>query len=173
MTPTDDTWQFHLSMMQSEPTTPLRAEAFEVFMAEAARVRLHERCGPARVHMRSGTVIAGELASPADGAVEGHVLLVDDEGRHMLLPVASVSAVVGASVALRDESTRRRARSFASCLRDCWAAGERLRVLLEDGRWIDGVIALVASDHVELSVGDERWVIPFVAGQAWDVGRAA
>ena len=84
MTPTDDTWQFHLSMMQSEPTTPLRAEAFEVFMAEAARVRLHERCGPARVHMRSGTVIAGELASPADGAVEGHVLLVDDEGRHIL-----------------------------------------------------------------------------------------
>ena len=43
MTPTDDSWQFHLSMMQSEPTTPLRAEAFEVFMAEAARVRLHER----------------------------------------------------------------------------------------------------------------------------------
>ncbi len=173
MAPTDDSWQYHLAMMQSEPTTPLRAEAFEVFMAEAARVRLHERSGPARVHLRSGAVIAGELASPADGAVEGHVLLVDDQGRHLLIPVASLSALVGASTALRDESRRGRPRSLSSCLRDCWAAGERLRVLLEDGRWIDGVIALVAADHVELTVGGERWVIPFAAGQAWDVGRAA
>lgn len=151
----------------------VRADAFELFMAEAARVRMTERTGPARVELRSGAVIVGALVPPDADAVERHLLVVDRAGRRLLVFVDAVTALVGASAALRDESSARPVRTLASRLRECWTSGSRLRVMMRDGRWIDGAIALVAADHVELIVSGERWVVPFRAAEAWDLGLTA
>lgn len=159
--------------LRADADAEVREDAFELFMAEAARMRLTERAGDARVALRSGAVLTGELSAPGADAVGRHLHLVDSAGRSVLVSVDAVTAIIGASAALREESTGHLARSLASRLRECWAAGSRLRVLLCDGRWIEGGIVLVASDHLELIVGGDRWVVPFAASEAWDLGYAA
>ncbi len=148
----------------------VRDDAFELFTAEAARVRLEDRTGDVRVVLRSGHILIGELSTSE--LVSGHLELLDTRGRHLLVPTAAVSVMHGSSTALRDEAPSGASRSLASRLRETWSAGARLRVLLASGEWLGGVIVLVASDHVELATGGDHCVIPFAAGQAWDVGRA-
>lgn len=146
------------------------AEAIELFMAEATRVRLSERSGVSRLGLRSGVVVAGELLPATEDRVDG-LLVVCSEGRHLLVAIEAVTSIAGASTVLRDEKSLRAAQTLASRLRDCWTSGARLRVLLRNGRWLDGVILLVAADHVEVVVADENWIIPFTSVDVWDVGR--
>lgn len=155
-------------MAVSESARQVREDAFEFFVAEAARIRLVDRRGVARVIVRSGAVVTGEL-SPHD--VGDCLEMVDSSGHGLLVPVAAVSSIRGSRAALRDEAGPTRPRSLASRLRECWSAGGRLRVLLHTGEWTEGVITLVAADHVELVIADETCVVPYSAVEVWDVGR--
>jgi len=146
----------------------VRDEAFELFAAEAARTRLADRAGNVRIVLRSGRVLVGELGTAEQ--VAGHLRLVDGRGRQLLVAVDAISTIRGSSTALRDEETAERSRSLASMLRETWALGERLQVLLHTGEWIGGAIRLVASDHLELVVGADDCVIPFAASEAWGLG---
>ena len=159
--------------MSPEDPTSLRADAYDLFMAEAARVRLLERAGQARVILRSGVVLSGQLRTADDESVLGLLDLLTDDGRRLRVSSDAVTALVGASAALRDESGTRRATTLTTRLRETWAAGSRIRTLLRDAGWIEGVIVLVAADHVELLADGERWVIPFGAVDAWDLAEAA
>ncbi|MDI1290493.1 MAG: hypothetical protein PSX37_11165 [bacterium] len=148
----------------------VRDDAFELFAAEAARVRLEDRTGDVRVVLRSGHILIGELST--SDVVSDHLELLDTRGRQLLVSTNAISVMHGSSAALRDEASGGASRSLASRLRETWSAGGRLRVLLASGEWLGGAIVLVASDHVELAIGGYPCVIPFAAGQAWDVGRA-
>ncbi|MDO8309905.1 MAG: hypothetical protein Q7V58_16330 [Actinomycetota bacterium] len=144
----------------------LRADAYEVFMAEAARVRLVDRSGPARVVLRCGVTLSGALVPPNGQEVSGTLDLLTD-GRRVLVAAGAVVALVGPSAGLRDESGSRRPRTLAAWLRECWSAGTRVSALLPDGTWAEGEVVLVAADHVELARQAERWVVPFVSAEAW------
>lgn len=146
--------------------TDLRADAFDLFMAEAARVRLVDRCGPARVVLRCGLTVSGELVPPIGQEVSGTLDLLAG-GRRVLVAAGAVVALVGAPAGLRDESGSRRPRTLAAWLRDCWSAGTRVSALLPDGTWAEGEVVLVAADHVELARNKERWIVPFVSAEAW------
>lgn len=148
----------------------VRADAYELFMAEAARMRLVERSGPARVILRSGVALSGQLVPP-DGpnAVHGLIDLLARDGRRLRVPAEAVVALVGASAALRDEGSSGPPRSIASLLREIWATRGRARTLLRDAGWIEGAIVLVGADHVELESAGERWVVPFAAVDVWDL----
>jgi hypothetical protein len=153
----------------SESARQVREDAFEFFVTEAARIRLVDRRGVVRLHVRSGAVVTGELSAHDDGEC---LELVDSSGRTVLVPVAAVSSIRGSRTALRDESRSSRPRSLASRLREHWSSGTRLRVLLHSGEWIAGVVTLVAADHVELVIASESCVVPFAAAEAWDLGPA-
>jgi len=144
-------------------------DAFELFMAEAARVRLSERTGDVLITLRSGTRLAGHLVAAESEAVDRHIHLVERSGRCVLVATDSVVSIVGAVTELRDESPGEVPRSLRSRLRGAWASGCRVSALLQDARWINGSIVIVAADHMELSVGDQAWVVPYSAVEAWDL----
>lgn len=157
--------------MSSRDDVDTHADAIELFVVEATRVRLSERSGAIRLSLRSGVVVAGELIATTEDRVEGHLLVDGTEGRRLLVATAAVAWIVGASTVLREEGSGPAVQTLASRLRECWGSGARLRALLPDGRWLDASIALVAADHVELMSADQNWVVPFASVDVWDLGR--
>ncbi len=152
--------------------TDIRDDAFELYMAEASRLRIRDRSGTARIRLRCGVSVLGTMgASISIGEVDG-CLSLDATGRVLLVAVGSIVAIHGGTTRLRDESAVRGSRTVTSLLREYWSTGARVRALLGDGRWIDGVIVLVASDHVELLVAEDIWTIPLAGIEAWDLGRS-
>lgn len=152
--------------LDPEADSDLPADAFDLFMVEAARVRLADRSGPARVVLRCGVVLSGELVPSAGVEVRGMLDLATG-GRRVLVAADAVIALAGAGAGLREEFGSGRPRTLAAWLRDCWSTRTRVSALLPDGSWVEGEVVLVASDHVELARAGERWVVPFASVEAW------
>lgn len=169
MEPGDGLWLEAAAGVQSSLDADLRDEAYEVFVAEAARSRLVDRAGPARVSLRSGVVLDGELVPHSDDAVDGHLVLVGADGRTHLIRVSAVVSLTGSRPSLRSEGDRV-PRSFTSWLRETWSGDEAIRVLDGSGSWAAGRLGFVGADHVELARGESRTVIPLASIEAWQRG---
>ena len=155
--------------MQSTIDADLREEAYEVFVAEAARCRLVDRAGSARVVLRCGVTLAGELAPDHSDAVDEHLVLLGADGASRLIPVAAIVSLMGSHPGLRSEA-HQRPRSLASWLREIWASDEPIRCLDGAGGWTAGRLGYVGADHVELVHDDTRAVLPLTAVEAWQRG---
>jgi 3',5'-cyclic AMP phosphodiesterase CpdA len=162
-------WLEAAAGLQSELDADVRTEAFEVFVAEAARVRIEDRRGPARLVVRSGVVLTGDLADAGQDALAGLLELLLDSGRRLLVPIDALVTMTGAPVRLQVDEPAGIRPTLASRLREAWQLGEQVRVLLSDGRWLSGPIVLVGSDHVELGAGLQSAIIPFGAVDAWQL----
>lgn len=165
----DGLWQEAAAGVQSTLDADLRDEAYEVFVAEAARCRLVDRAGPARVVLRCGVTLVGELAPDHADAVDEHLLLLGADGGGRLVPVGAIMSLTGSRPGLRPEADQR-PRSLASWLREVWASDEPIRCLDGKGRWTAGRLGYVGADHVELVHDDTRTVLPSTAVEAWERG---
>ena len=164
----DDMWLEVAAGVQSDVDADLRAEAFEVFVAEAARTRLADRTGDLCVRVRSGATFRGEAPQAAVAPrVDGHLALITSDQRAMLVAVSAVVTMTGARGGLRDEVGH--ARSLASVLRDSWSAGDRVRALCSDGRWLSGRLAMVAADHADLHEAHGVTTVAYAGVEAWEL----
>ncbi len=164
-------WLDALSVVRSDVEVQTRDDAAEVFVAEAARVRLADRHGPARLVLRSGTVLSGVLRG--DGEVVMGVLQLDDDDRYALVRRTACLRIVGSTPTLRPDGSGPRPRTLASVLRDWWSAADAVRVLCADGTWLDGPLRMVGNDHAVLEAGGVPIVLPFDGVDAWTVRGAA
>lgn len=165
----DGLWQEAAAGLQSSLDADLRDEAYEVFVAEAARCRLADRAGPARVTLRCGVVLGGELEPQTDDAVDEHLVLVGADGGTRLVRAAAVVSLTGSRPSLRPEGDRV-PRSLTSWLRETWSTDEVIRLLDGSGRWAVGRLGFVGADHVELAHGENRTLVPLTAVEAWQRG---
>ena len=162
-------WQEAAAGVQSSLDAELRDEAHEVFVAEAARCRMADRVGRARVSLRCGVTLDGELAPDSDDAIEDHLVMTDEAGVSLLVPVAAIAAMTGSRPALRPEG-QGRTRSLASWLRELWSTDEPIRLVDGSGRWVVGRLRYVGADHVEVVSGESARVVPLVSVEAWRRG---
>ena len=154
-----------MARVDADAAADLAAEAAEVYLAEASRCRLVDRCGPARVTVRSGVVLDGVLLPGA--APDGHLCLRATQGASVLIPTSVVRSVAGSRSGLRDESAPAPGR-LGSLLREAWQSGAPLRALDASGTWLTGTVRLVGADHVELDPGTGAVVVlPLSAVEAW------
>lgn len=164
MTRKENAWLETVAELQSGMDAEVRAEARELFEAEAARTRLQDRRGRGVMRLRCGVALSGVLGD-ADGP-DGTVSLRTADGALVVVVQSAVVTLVGAPAGLRDEEAHSRG-TVGAHFRAWWAAGGPLRLLLTDGRWLAGVVAFVGADHLELQAGDEPVVVPFGALEAW------
>lgn len=161
----DGLWLEATAGAQASVDAELRDDAYEVFVAEAARCRLVDRMGPTRMLLRCGEVVDGTLAPDPGEAVDDHLALRGPGGRLMLVPSAAIVSATGSRSALRTEGGV--SRTVRSWLREAWMAGDPLRVLDCRGRWTGGRLTLVGSDHVELEHDGLVTVVALSAVEAW------
>jgi hypothetical protein len=157
-------WLEAAAGIQSGLDADLRAEAFEVYVAEAARMRMQDRVGTVRLSLRCGHAIEGEITG--DDAIGAHLRLRDDSGRHLVVPVGSITRMSGSRPGPRIEGGD---RTVTSWLRERWAVGDLLRLLTRDGTWIVGALTHVGADHVDVVVGGETTTVPLEAVDAWSL----
>lgn len=169
MQDSDAIWAEAAAGVQADVDADVRAEAFEVYMAEAARMRIHDRRGPARLTLRCGAVLIGDLAGDGPGSIAGMIEMREASGRRLLVGEAAIMTLTGTAAVLHDEAVRRLRPTLSARLRETWQLGGLVRVLLADGRWVAGDIVQVGADHVELAEGGESVVIPFGAVEAWSL----
>ena len=162
-------WQEAVAGVQASLDADLRDEAHEVFVAEAARCRIVDRVGRARVSLRCGITLEGELAPDSDDALEDHLVMTDEAGVSLLVPVAAIATMTGSRPALRSEG-RGRTRSLASWLRELWSTDEPVHLVDGSGRWAAGRLTYVGADHVELVSGESARVVPLASVEAWRRG---
>ncbi len=140
--PMSDDWWETVSGLQADMDAELREDAFDIFVVESARGRLVDRHGPVQVLLRSGSTVAGVTVPGDDSRLEGHLVLRTDRGREALLPVAAIVTMLGSRPGLRSGDEPGPARTptpgITRRLRQAWRAGERVRVLTCQGRWIGG-----------------------------------
>jgi hypothetical protein len=165
----DRIWQEAAAGVQSSVDADLREEAYEIFVAEAARCRLVDRVGRTRVALRCGVSLEGELAPEYDDAIDAHLMLLGVDGGSRLIPVDAIVSLTGSRPGLRPEADRI-PRSLASWLREAWAADEPIRLLDGSGRWVAGHLDYVGADHVELMHEDGCFVVPVRSVEAWQLG---
>lgn len=158
-------WHEAAAAAQSSIDADLRDDAYEVFVAEASRCRLVDRVGHARLLLRCGATIEGDLVPSGEASVNDHVLLRSGEGE-LLVPTAVIVAMAGSRPALRSEADRE-ARTLASWLREVWSDDAGVRLLDCTGRWITGRVDLVGADHIELAHDAVLTVVPYSAVEAW------
>lgn len=163
-------WLEAAARVQVDLDDDLRADARELFVAEAARTRMTDRTGRVRIALRSGAILEGRLLAPF--GPDGSASLMQSDGRILHVRCDAVVVMTGARAGLRDEEASP-STSMAAYLRDAWSAGEVVRALLCDGRWICGRVAFVGADHVDLDVTGELLTIPFGALEAWQVAPGA
>jgi hypothetical protein len=169
LTPGEQIWHEAAAGVQASVDADLREEAYEVFVAEAARCRLVDRVGAARVALRCGVTLEGVLAPDGDGALDGHLALRRADAVVLHVPVSAVLRITGSDPGLRAEDGRL-PRSLASWLRECWAAGDEIRLIDGSGRWVAGRLVYVGADHVEVAAGADRAVVPVQCVEAWQGG---
>ncbi len=102
-TPGEQLWHEAAAGVQASVDADLRDEAYEVFVAEAARCRLVDRVGAARVTLRCGVTLEGVLAPDCDDALDGHLVLRRADAGVLHVPVSAVLQVTGSGPALRAE----------------------------------------------------------------------
>jgi hypothetical protein len=158
----DELWLAAAAGLQSELDADLRDEAYEVFVVEAARSRLQDRVGPARLSLRCGLALEGQLG--AEDVIGGHLRLRDHVGRHLVVPVAAVVTVSGTRPGLRPEGHE---RTLTSWLREAWSSGDPVSVLACSGQWIAGRLTRVGGDHVDLDLGEAELTVAIAAVEAW------
>ena len=152
------------ALIQAEQDADVRAEAREVYLAEAARCRLADRHGRGQVLLRCGVRLEGEWRPQEP--VAGFVLMLDGEGRQHLVAERSIVVVTGTQSGLRVEPPVRE-RTLGQWLREAWEDGHPLRVLDASGDWHCGAIAFVGADHAVLSTDGGSVVLPYGTVQVW------
>lgn len=169
-----DQWWETVGGLLADMDADLRADAYEVFLAEAARSRLTDRQGEARLRVRSGETIVGTLVTDEDSRVEGHLVVRSPGGRESLVPEAAVVSLVGSRPGLRaDDVSGRRTTvpsRLTSRLREAWLAGGRVRVLVRDGRWLDGEVVCVGADFADIACDGSVATVPLRSADVWQVG---
>ena len=164
-------WRDAEAIVQCDVDAQAREEAYEVFVAESARMRLVDRVGPVDLWLTCGAIVHGTLE---DGfPIAEHLALRGHVGDEIVVPCSAVVMLRGSVAALRPEDApKMRERTVASWLRALWAEGAVLRILLSDGQHRSGALGRVAADHVELIGTDESepFVIPFSSVQMWRTG---
>lgn len=165
----DDLWLEAAAAIHAEADADLRADAAEVFAAEAARTHLVDLRGSLRIQLRSGAVVRGR-ASAGSERIDGHLSLTDAAASGggaaepvLLVPVEAVVVIDDSESALPSESPSR-PRSLGSWLRDRWSQGEVVRILDRCGATHVGVVTFVGADHVRL---DSMRRIAYRAVDAW------
>lgn len=157
----DAAWREAVDSARADIEADLRADAHEMFVAEAARIRLADRPGPGRVFLRCGHVLSGDILT--SGGVDDAVVVAAAAGGRWLVPRAAVVRATGLGAGLRDEAVSSVARTLPSVLREAWAAGDSLLLLLCDGTRLAGHVTLVGADHLDASVDGERITVPYSA----------
>lgn len=152
------------AVVQAEEDADLRAEAREVFLAEAARCRLADRHGSGRVLLRCGVGLDGAWC-PHE-RVAGFVSVDGADGRRYLLTADAIVLVVGTQSALRDESSVRET-TIGQWLREAWSDGHPLRALDASGSWHAGAIAFVGADHAVIDTDSGPVLLPTGSVEAW------
>ncbi len=165
----DGLWQEAAAAVQSSLDRDLRDEAYEVFVAEAARCRLVDRVGRVRVSLRCGVTVAGVLEPGSVDAIDGHLPVRQTDGGGLHVPVSAILAVTGSRPTLRVEDARS-PQSLSSWLRECWSAGQPIRLIDGSGRWVAGRLDYVGADHVEIASSADRTVVPLLCVEAWQRG---
>ena len=167
----DRDWLEVSGRVAAELAADLRGEAFEVYLAEAARTRVMDRRptgseGPTEIQvtLRCGHVVAGAIddADPVSDALT----VVATGGRRLLIPVGAAVTLTGLPRRLRDEGGPTVTASIGSRLRMA-AADAPVRVLLRTGGWIAGDVAFVGADHVDLVSAGRVVTVPFSSVDAW------
>lgn len=171
----DGHWFEAMSAVQAQVDAELREEAVDLYLAEAARLRLSDRDGPVRIVLRCGVVVRGDLVARGAPDIQGWLRMVSGADRELLVSCWAIVALRGSAARLRDEDETVRSRSLPSLLREHCATGEPLRALLGDGRWLEGRLVRVAADHVEMQEAADQgaWVLPLSTVEAWDLGAGA
>jgi hypothetical protein len=167
--PGGDLWYEAVAGVQASLDADLRAEAYEVFVAEAARCRLVDRAGAATVLLRCGVVLEGELTPHSDDGVAEHLVLRGTGDVSRLVAVCAVVSVRGSGPGLRPEGDGA-ARSLTSWLREAWSADESMSLIVGSGARVVGRLGFVGADHVEIWDGDARTVVPLASVEAWQRG---
>lgn len=169
-----DPWLDAVADLRTEMDAALREDAYEVFLAEAARCRLLDRVGVARILLRSGVVIDGLLTAEEEPALEGHLTVRTPAGREVLVLLAAVVTITGTSPGLRPEAESA-ARALAAPritarLREAWRSGEQVRALTSRGVWLTGVVTHVGADHVDVDVDGSCVTVALQSADAWELG---
>lgn len=177
----DREWQDALAIVERDLDEEALEEAHEVYLAEAARIRLRDRRGHLRLVLRCGAEVVGDVGS--DDPIAGHLLIVE-AGRTHVIAEWAITMVTGSQVRLRiDEETsvdggvrsaltrmKPAERSLTSWLREVWIEGRRVEAMTASGSLRAGSVTFVGADHVELSGSDsEPVVLPLAAVDVWSV----
>ena len=161
----DRLWGEADALVQTSIDAELREEAYEVFVAEASRCRMTDRCGDVAATLRCGVTVKGRMLPEW---MDGHLAMRTDAGAELLVPTAAVVVILGGAPSLRREGEI--AATIGSALRESWSGGRTIRVLLADGAWRQGEVDFVGADHVTLRIVDMLVTIPMVAVEAWQLG---
>ena len=125
--------------------------------------------GAARVALRCGVVLEGELVPDSDDAVADHLVLRGAGDVTRLVPVSAVVSVRGSRPGLRPEGNGT-SRTLTSWLREAWSADDPVRLVDGSGTQVVGRLGYVGADHVEIVDGDVRTVVPVTSVEAWQCG---
>jgi hypothetical protein len=165
-------WWEAATAVEVELETEVVEEAYEVHVAEVARARLADRVGPARLRLRSGVFVEGDVV--ADEAIEGHLRVQLASGEVAVVPLAGLIALRGTRPRLRREDVRDGSGTLSSWLRRCRLAGLRMRACTVDGLSWSGTLSTVGADHVGLvDESGECWLICITSVECWVAPHAA
>ena len=150
--------------VQADADAEVRAEAHEVYVAEASRCRLADRAGPVRLRLACGITLQGDLEPGA--SVGGLLSVREPDGRQVLVAPGTIAYAVGSHAVLRDEDASGEP-TLGGWLRESWADGEPVRALGGDGGWHSGPVTFVGADHAVLDAASGPVVLPWRSVQAW------
>jgi hypothetical protein len=155
--------------VQSESDADVLAEAADILTTEQSRARLEDRLprapGVVTLFLRGGSTVVGSVTGIGDQLAA----VTSATGERHCVALASINSMRGLAGGLRAELPatahqipQMRDLSWGSFLRG--DPGLKARVFLKDGSVLDGLPALVGSDHLDLLIDDGMVVTcPFSA----------
>lgn len=139
-------------------------EAYEIYVAEAARSRMVDLCGKGTIMLRSGRDVTGTLG--ALPPVDGHLAVADESAGTSLIPLHAVVSMTGTFTQLRnelahdsahdtvDDQAHRSGQRLTGWLRDAWGTGVLIEILTCDGEVRRGRLTWAGADAVVLECAD-------------------
>ena len=139
-------------------------EAYEIYVAEAARSRMVDLCGKGTIRLRCGRDVTGTLG--ALPPVDGHLVVADESAGTSLIPLRAVVSMTGTFTHLRnelahdsahatvDDPAHRSEQRLARWLRDVWGTGVLIEILTCDGEVRRGRLTWAGADAVVLECAD-------------------
>ncbi|MCF8526705.1 MAG: hypothetical protein K9G24_01485 [Candidatus Nanopelagicales bacterium] len=131
-------------------------EAYEIYVAEAARSRMVDLCGEGTIRLRCGRDVTGTLG--ALPPVEGHLVVADASAATSLVPLRAVVSMTGTFAHLRNElahdTAHHREQRLTGWLRDAWGTGVLIEILTCDSEVRRGRLAWVGADAVVVESPD-------------------